>query len=163
MRSAVFTFVAMMPKEAHPMSAEANKTASRRILEEGFGQGKLAVADEFVAPNATLTGPVALPDPAIGPAASKQVMKVYRTAFPDLKITVDEQIAEGDTVMTRWTASGTNTGQLLGMPATNKPANGTDGIEIDYFKNGKIVRSWGIYDRLGMMTKLGVVPPLGAK
>ena len=82
---------------------------------------------------------------------------MYRNAFPDLHFTIDEQIAEGDKVVTRWTAHGTNKGELLGMPATDKSTTVT-GIAVDRIANGKIAESWGIFDQFGMMQQLGVIP-----
>jgi len=82
---------------------------------------------------------------------------MYRNSFPDIRFTVDEQIAEGDKVVTRWTAHGTNTGELLGMPATGKSSTVT-GIVVDRIVNGKIAESWPIFDQFGMMQQLGIIP-----
>ena len=146
------------------MSTEANKAVSRRFLEEIFGQGKLAVADEIIAPNHVNSGPGALPGLPPGPEGSKQIVMVYRNAFPDVQFTIDEQIAEGDKVMTRWTAHGTHKGELAGIPPTGKSSTVT-GMGVDRIVNGKIVESWGIFDQFGMMQQLGVIPtpePSGA-
>jgi steroid delta-isomerase-like uncharacterized protein len=146
------------------MSTEANKAISRRFLEEIFGQGKLAVADEIIAPNHVNSGPGALPGLPPGPEGSKQIVMVYRNAFPDVQFTIDEQIAEGDKVMTRWTAHGTHKGELAGIPPTGKSSTVT-GMGVDRIVNGKIVESWGIFDQFGMMQQLGVIPtpePSGA-
>ena len=146
------------------MSTEANKAISRRFLEEIFGQGKLAVADEIIAPNHVNSGPGALPGLPPGPEGSKQIVMVYRNAFPDVQFTIDEQIAEGDKVMTRWTAHGTHKGELAGIPPTGKSSTVT-GMGVDRIMNGKIVESWGIFDQFGMMQQLGVIPtpePSGA-
>jgi predicted ester cyclase len=82
---------------------------------------------------------------------------MYRTAFPDLRISIDEQIVEGETVVTRWTATGTNEGELMGMAATGKQAT-TAGINIDRVAGGKLVEGWGLFDQLGLLQQLGVVP-----
>jgi len=73
---------------------------------------------------------------------------------------IEDQVAEGDTVVTLWTTHGTNTGSLFGMPATNKPATIT-GITIDHIVGGKIVETWTNFDALGMLQQLGVVPAPG--
>ena len=139
------------------MSTEANKAIARRFLEEVFGQGKLAVADEIVAPDHVDHGPGALPGVPHGPEGSKMLVTGYRNAFPDIHFTIDEQIAEGDKVVTRWTGHATHKGELAGIPATGKSATVT-GMGVDRIVNGKIVESWGIFDQFGMMQQLGVIP-----
>ena len=139
------------------MSTESNKVVARRFLEEIFGQGKLAVADEIVAPDHVDRGPGALPGLPPGPEGSKMVVTVYRNAFPDIQFTIDEQIAEGDKVVTRWTGFGTHKGVLAGIPPTGKSATVT-GIGVDRIVNGKIVESWGIFDQFGMLQQLGIIP-----
>jgi steroid delta-isomerase-like uncharacterized protein len=139
------------------MLSETNKTLSRRFFEEVFGKGKLNVLDEIIASDHINSGPGNLPGLPAGPEGTKQLVTAYRNAFPDLGFTVDEQIAEGDKVMTRWTAHGTNQGELLGMPATGKSSTVT-GIVVDRIVNGKIAESWGIFDQFGMMQQLGVIP-----
>jgi hypothetical protein len=119
------------------MSPEANKAISRRWIEEVFSKGNLAVADETVAPNHSNSGPAALPGLPNGPEGGKMIVTFWRTAFPDLHFTVDEQIAEGDTVMTRWTATGTQTGELAFRPPTGKSTTVT-GVLIDRFENAMI-------------------------
>ena len=139
------------------MSTEANKAIARRFLEEVFGQGKLAVADEILAPDHVDHGPGALPGMPPGPEGSKMLVTGYRNAFPDIHFTIDEQIAEGDKVVTRWTGHATHKGELAGIPATGKSATVT-GMGVDRIVNGKIVESWGIFDQFGMMQQLGVIP-----
>jgi steroid delta-isomerase-like uncharacterized protein len=142
------------------MSTEQNKAISRRFLVEVFGQGKLAVADEIVAPDHVDHGPSTLPGMPTGPEGSKMVVTIYRNAFPDIHFTIDEQIAEGDKVVTRWTGRGTHKGELAGIPATGKSATVT-GVGVDRIVNGKIVESWGIFDQFGMMQQLGIIPAAG--
>ena len=142
------------------MSTETNKAISRRFLEEIFSQGKLAVADEIVAPSHVDRGPSALPGLPPGPEGSKLLVTVYRNAFPDLQFTIDEQIAEGDKVVTRWTGHGTHKGELAGIPPTGKASTVT-GMTVDRIVNGKIVESWGIFDQFGMLQQLGVIPTPG--
>jgi steroid delta-isomerase-like uncharacterized protein len=139
------------------MLSETNKTVSRRFFEEVFGKGKLNVLDELIAKDHVNSGPGTLPELPTGTEGAKQIVTLYRNAFPDLRVTVDEQIAEGDKVVTRWTAHGTHQGELLGMPATGKSSTVT-GIAVDRIVNGKIAESWGIFDQFGMMQQLGVIP-----
>jgi steroid delta-isomerase-like uncharacterized protein len=139
------------------MLTETNKTVSRRFFEEVFGNGKLNVLDEIIAKDHVTNGPGALPGLPTGPEGAKQLVAVYRNAFPDLRFTVDEQIAEGDKVVTRWTGHGTHQGELVGIPATGNLST-VSGIVVDRFVNGKIAESWGIFDQFGMMQQLGVIP-----
>ena len=139
------------------MLTETNKTVARRFLEEVWNKGNLAVLNEITAKDHVNSGPGTLPGLPAGPEGAKQLVTVYRNAFPDVHFTIDEQIAEGDKVVTRWTARGTHKGELLGIPATGKSSTVT-GIGVDRIVNGKIVESWGIFDQFGMMQQLGVIP-----
>ena len=102
------------------MSTESNKAIARRFLEEVFGQGKLAVADEIIAPDHVNGGPGAVPGIPPGQEGSKMLVTVYRNAFPDVHFTIDEQIAEGDKVVTRWTGRDTHKGELAGIQARSE-------------------------------------------
>jgi steroid delta-isomerase-like uncharacterized protein len=138
------------------MLSETNKTVSRRFFEEVFGKGKLNVLDEIIAKDHVNSGSGTLPGLPTGPDGTKQLVTMYRNAFPDVRFTVDEQIAEGDKVVTRWTADGTHQGELTGIPPTNKTSTVT-GIAIDRIVNGKIAESWGIFDQFGMLQQLGII------
>lgn len=138
--------------------SEANKAIARRFIEEAFNKGNLAVLDEIVAPDHKDLGPGSFPDLPPGPEGSKRLVSVYRNAFPDVHLTIEDQVAEGDKVVTRWTGRGTHKGELTGIPPTGK-STVTTGMGIDRIVNGKIVESWGIFDQLGLLTQLGVVPP----
>jgi len=139
------------------MLNEANKTVSRRFFEEVFSRGRLNLLDEIIAKDHVNSGPGTLPGLPNGPEGTKQFVTVYRNAFPDVHFTIDEQIAEGDKVVTRWTAKGTHKGELMGTPATGKSSTVT-GIAVDRLVNGKIAESWGIFDQFGMLQQLGVIP-----
>ena len=92
-----------------------------------------------------------------GPEGSKMLITAYRNAFPDLHFTIDEQVAEGNTVVTRWTAHGAHNGEFAGIPPTGKSAT-VVGIGVDCVEKGKIVESWGLFDQFGMLQQLGVIP-----
>jgi steroid delta-isomerase-like uncharacterized protein len=140
------------------MSSINLKSVPRRILEEAWTRGNVDVLDELAAPNIVDHSlPPGLP---AGVEGNKQFLMAYRAAFPDLHVEVDDQIEEGDKVVTRWTAYGNNTGPLFGMPATGKAAK-VSGIIIDRIVNGKVVESWSNFDQLGMMQQLGVMPMPG--
>ena len=139
------------------MLSETNKTIARRLLEEVWNKGNLSLLNELIAKDHVNSGPGTLPGLSAGPDGTKQLVTVYRNAFPDVRFTVDEQIAEGDKVVTRWSAHGTHKGELVGIPATGKSSTVT-GIAVDRVANGKITESWGIFDQFGMMQQLGVIP-----
>src|SRR5437867_9190801 len=109
--------------------ADENKRIARRALEEIYNAGRFEVVDELIAPEC-VSYDVAMPEPLRGRDAVKQQAQGYRSAFPDLRITIDQQLAEGDSVCTRWTARGTHRGELFGIAATNREAT-TTGITID--------------------------------
>jgi steroid delta-isomerase-like uncharacterized protein len=139
------------------MSAE-NKAIARRLLEEAFNSGNLDVVDELVAPE-FVNHDAALPQPTTGIEATKANITGYRDAFPDLRLTIEQQVAEGEFVTTRWSARGTHQGELMGMAATGKQATVT-GITLDRIVDGRFVESWTNWDTLGLMQQLGVIPAL---
>jgi len=138
------------------MSTEENKAIVRRINDEVWSEGHLDVIDELIADEfiATVVG---APEQIRGQQGFREFVVMYRTAFPDLRITVDEQFAEGETVVTRWTATGTNEGELMGIPATGKQAT-VAGININRVSGGKLVEGWGLFDQLGLLQQIGAVP-----
>jgi predicted ester cyclase len=88
---------------------------------------------------------------------------MYRNAFPDIKLTIEEQIAEGDKVVTRTSGTGTHQGELFGTAPTGRRVNGVLGICVTRIANGKVVEDNWVYDALGMMRQLGAVPAVVAK
>jgi steroid delta-isomerase-like uncharacterized protein len=132
------------------------KAVGRRVIEEIFSNGNLDVADEIIATDYVGHDP-ALPEPTRGPEGVKQAAAGYRAAFPDLTCTVVQQVAEGDTVVTRWTAKGTHEGELFGIAPTGKQSTVT-GISVGRVVDGKIVEDHTNWDTFGMMVQLGVVP-----
>jgi steroid delta-isomerase-like uncharacterized protein len=137
---------------------ETNKAISRRVVEEIFNAGRLEVADELVTPDFISHDPSS-PEPIIGPEGLKRQAEGYRTAFPEIRLTIEDEIAEGDRVVTRWTARGTHQAELFGFPATGKEATVT-GMTIDRIVDGRIVESWTNWDTLGLLQQLGVVPAM---
>jgi steroid delta-isomerase-like uncharacterized protein len=136
--------------------SEHNKTISRRAVEEPFNKGNLDVVDELGAPSFVNHDPSS-PEDIRGVEGFKEFINTYRSAFPDLRVTIEDQIAEGDKVVSRWSARGTQKGELQGMPPSNKQATVT-GISIDRLEGGKIVESWNNWDTLGMLQQLGAIP-----
>jgi steroid delta-isomerase-like uncharacterized protein len=142
------------------MSAEANKAIARRFVEEVLSQGHLDVVDEIFAADHVISGPGALPGLPVGPEGTKMQVTVYRSAFPDLHYTVDEQVADEQTVVTRWTGTGTQLGPLGDIPATGKSVS-APGVNIERVADGKIVETWVLFDQLGLLQQLGVIPTPG--
>jgi steroid delta-isomerase-like uncharacterized protein len=138
------------------MSMEENKAIVRRINDEVWSEGHLDVIDELIADDFVATV-VGAPEQIRGPQGFREFVVAYRKAFPDLHITIDEQLAEGETVVTRWTATGTNEGELMGIPATGKQAT-IAGININRISGGKLVEGWGLFDQLGLLQQIAAVP-----
>lgn len=137
------------------MSADL-KALSWRFFDEALNNGNLDVVDELLAPDA-VNRDAALPEPTVGIEAAKASITSYREAFPDLRVSLEEQIAEGSLVVTRWTATGTHRGELFGLPATGKQAT-VSGISIDRYESGRVVESWTNWDTFGLMQQLGAIP-----
>ena len=140
---------------------EQLKLLARRAIDEVWNQGSLAVIDELTAPNATFHDPSVPGGKFTGPEGMRQFVQIYRGAFPDVRITIDDQVVEGDKVVSRWTATGTHKGDLMGLAPTQKRATVT-GIDIDRYQDGKVVEAWTSYDMYGMLQQLGVAPSLTA-
>jgi steroid delta-isomerase-like uncharacterized protein len=138
--------------------SDANKNVVRRLFEEVWSKGNLSVADELFAPSYTHHDP-STPDVGRGPESEKLRATLYRTAFPDLRLTIEDLIAEGETVMARWSCRGTHKGDLGGIAPTGKQFT-ISGISIARFASGKMVEGWINWDALGLMQQLGVVPEL---
>ncbi len=139
--------------------SEENKNTVRRLFEEVWNKGNLPVADELFAPTYAHHDP-STPDVGRGPESEKKRATLYRTAFPDLRLTIEDIIAESETVMARWSCRGTHKGDLSGIAPTGKQFT-ISGVNIARFASGKMVEGWINWDALGLMQQLGVVPDLG--
>jgi predicted ester cyclase len=138
----------------------ANRAIGRRVLLELWSQGKLELADELYAPGyVDHVGRGPEPGRVSGPEGIKQAVTMFRTAFPDLQYTVEEEMAERDLVMTRFSARGTNRGPFLGAPPTGRVVNYT-GFDLNRILDGKIIESWVNYDALALLQQIGLVPPV---
>ena len=136
--------------------SDENKAISGRFI-DAFNAGNYDAIDDLVAPTYTSHDPMRAPDTPPGPEGVKQDIQRYKGAFPDLTITIEQQIAEGDYVVTRWTGRGTHQGELMGIGPTGREATAT-GIAIDRIENGKIAETWENWDALGLMQQLGAIP-----
>jgi steroid delta-isomerase-like uncharacterized protein len=135
------------------MTPRHNKALIRRFYEEVWGKGNLAVVDEVFAAD-YIRHDLRPGNPLPGPEGQKKIAADFRAAFPDLHVTMDLMIAEGDMVAARVTNEGTNTGLWGDVPATGKRAR-FSGVNIFRIENGKVVEIWNHRDDLGVMQQLG--------
>jgi steroid delta-isomerase-like uncharacterized protein len=136
------------------MSTAENEAIVRRWLEEGWNQGNLAVVDELFAAGYVLHGTNG--SRTLSPEQIKRIFVRNRIAFPDLHLTIEDMIAAGDKVVTRWTARGTHRGEFRGTPPTGRPVTWT-GITIERIANGRITEAWDHWDELGLLRQLGAI------
>ena len=133
-----------------------NAQIARGVMEELFGRGNLAFVDQnferTYRGHDTLLG-------EFGTDQLKQEVQMYRTAFPDLSVKVDELISAADKVLIRWSARGTNTGSFLGRPPTGRKMQ-VQGISVITFGNGKIVEDYTQWEALRMLQDLGIAPSI---
>jgi steroid delta-isomerase-like uncharacterized protein len=138
--------------------SEQNKALVRRVIEELVNKGNFSLLDELVASDYTYYEPTV--GEMRGRDGYKSLVSMYRSAFPDVTLSINEQIAEGDKVVTRWTARGTHQGELMGVPATGKQVT-VQGVVISRIENGKLIEDFETYDVHGMMRQLGVSQAVG--
>jgi len=134
----------------------ANKEIVRRLVDGVWADRNPAIIDELVAEDYVGHDPTQ-PGPIEGRDGFRQFIATYQSAFEDATITIDDLIAEGDNVVTRWTGRGTQSGELMGIAPTGKEAT-VSGITISRLANGKIAEEWLLFDALGMLIQLGAVP-----
>ncbi|MFO0722423.1 MAG: ester cyclase [Myxococcota bacterium] len=131
------------------------KQIQRRFIEEVWNKGNGAAADELVGPSAVVRSSTMTN--LTGPAGVRQQVALMKSAFPDAKITIDEQVAEGDFVVARWTVTGTHTGPLMQFGATGRKIS-VKGSSIDRVAGGKITDTFTSWDALEMLMQIGVEP-----
>jgi steroid delta-isomerase-like uncharacterized protein len=131
--------------------SEGNKLIACRFFQEAWG-GHVAVVDEIFAPDYLHTATSG--NTGHGREHVKRNISTWRNYFPDFTFTIEEMIAEGDKVVTRWTARGTHRGEYQGIPPTGKQVVVT-GVEIQIIVSGKIVEGWRKWDRLDLLQQLG--------
>lgn len=131
----------------------------RRIPLEVFNEGKVELADELLAEDyVEHSAPPPLPRTR---EVLRQFVEMVRSAFPDFRYEILGQWQDGDTHIGYIRASGTMTGDFMGMPATGKSA-AWDEVHIGRFANGKLAEHWAVIDQLGMLQQLGLAPGPGA-
>jgi predicted ester cyclase len=129
----------------------------RRLIEEGFNQGKLEIAAELISPELVEHQSFG-PDHAPGAEGVKAVIASLRRAFSDFHLAIDDLAVKGDTVWLRMTGTGTNDGSFMGHPPTGRPMR-TDVFDALRVEDGRIVEHWGVPDRLGTLFQLGLAQP----
>jgi len=140
------------------MSVEENKAIAHRFYEEFVKAGNPDVADEIIAPECPFHfGGNFM---GTGPEAFKQTLRMMRGAFPDLHLTIEEAVGEGEVVAERLTGRGTHQGEFMGIAATGKRVE-FDAFGIVHVAEGKVVESRGMPNLLGLLQQIGAVPPLG--
>jgi steroid delta-isomerase-like uncharacterized protein len=134
------------------MTAQTNKFLVRRYYEEVLNQRQLAVIDELFSPDF-------ISHPGGDLNGYRQAARASLTAFPDLHVTIEEQVAEGDLVATRWSARGTQQGPFGAIPPTGRSVE-VRAMHFHRFVDGKIVEFWEQFDLMGALQQLGVLPPM---
>lgn len=135
------------------MSA-AMKSVTEQFFGAIFSQGQLALIEQVASPNHILHIPAG-PD-VQGQEGLRQFVTLYRTAFPDLRFIIEDQLIEGDKIVARWTAQGTQQGPLQGIPPTGKAVKVT-GITISRIVDGKMTEGWVNWDMLGVLHQIGAI------
>ena len=133
------------------MSSEQNKAVVRRSFDEPW-KGNLGVVDELVASDYVGHDP-ALPEPLRGPEGLKDFITTYLVAFPDARMTVTMQLAEGDLVATSWVGRGTHEGDLMDVEPTGRKVTVT-GLTISRLADGKIAEEFRNWDFYGMIRQV---------
>ena len=131
-----------------------NEAIVRRLIEEVLSRGQTGLLAELVAADHVGHGPFG---DHYGPEGMRIAVAEYRTAFPDLRVTVEDLVAEGDKVVHRFTLRGTHTGPFLGIPPTGRVVTAV-GIAIDRLAGGKVAESWLSLDALNLLRQLGAGP-----
>lgn len=139
--------------------SEDNKALARRMYNEVINGGNLDLLDELVAED--FVEHEALPgQPTSGPAAPRAFFELFTAAFPDMQMTLDDLVAEGDKVVGRATVTGTHNGEFMGIPPTGKSFK-VQAIDIVRVRDGQFVEHWGVTDQAAMMEQLGLAGPPG--
>lgn len=143
------------------MSTQSNLAATRRMIEEVWNEGRFGLLDELVADDFVNHDP-ADPGDVRGRDAYRARIAMYRTAMPDLKISIEKAFAADEFVAMRWRAEGTNDGELEGLPTTHKRVS-VSGMSIGrHDDDGRLLENWDQWDNMGFMAQLGMLPEAAA-
>jgi len=138
------------------VSIEENMVNQRRVFEEGFNQKNLTVIDEFFAPNYSFKSPLGMD--IKGAEGFKEILAMMQVAIPNLNVTINDMLADDDKVITRFTMTGTFTGEMMGISPTGKSMS-VSGIVITRWEDGKEVEAWESFDTLAYYQQLGIPIP----
>ena len=141
------------------LAEESNRNVVRRWIEEGLTKGNMTIAAETFAPDCRIRL-AGVPQEMRGPDALVAFLGPIAGAFPNLRLSIDEQVAEGDRLVTRWSATGTHKVDLMGAAPTGKQVT-FSGVACDRLDGGRVVERWEIMDQLGLLQQIGLVPTPG--
>lgn len=139
------------------MSADANKDIARRYLEEVYGKGNLELVDELLDAGIQDHEDFGDQKPA-GRTGIRELVKAFRSAFPDISVSIEDMASEEDKVFMRCRWEGTHRGEFAGVEATGKPVSFTSMDEIRV-SDGVIQEHWGVTDTVGLLSQLGAIEP----
>jgi steroid delta-isomerase-like uncharacterized protein len=135
---------------------QSNSAIVREFVEECLNKGQIESTEKYFWEDVVEQAP--FPGQGPGVEGVKDVLRGFRTGFPDIHFAIVEQIAEGDKVLSRFEWTGTHRGEFLGVPATERPVK-VWGMVVDRLVDGRIKETRIIMDALGLMMQLGVFPP----
>ncbi len=136
------------------MSIAENKAMVRRVFETAINSGDEAALDELLAADYVNHD---MPAPAPGAEGFKQVVGLFRAAFPDMRVTIEDEFADGDLAGTRGRFTGTHKGDFMGVPASGQPIN-VKYIDLWRVRDGKLAENWVQMDMIGLMQQIGAMP-----
>ena len=139
--------------------SEANKQVIRKLIEELWNKGNLDAIDELYAPDFVDSSPGMPPEIPTDREGAKQFVTMFRAAYPDIKGTIKDELADGDKVVVRWEAHATHEGDFMGIPATGKKVTVT-GTSIYRLSGGKVAEEWTHADMLSLMGQIGAIPEM---
>ena len=139
------------------MSLEENKEIVRRFFHGAWDRGDFALIDQLVPLGAIDHSTVGGKEAGTGSESFKQIVTMFRSGMPDIQVTIEHEIAEGDIVVHHWTLRGTHTAPIMGTPPTGKRLALT-GMSVVRLSDNKIIERWAAIDELGFMRQLGIAP-----
>jgi steroid delta-isomerase-like uncharacterized protein len=142
------------------MSIEINEQLLRQWVEEGWNNGNLALVDQIFSPDHIMHDPSLPEQKLVGQEPFKSFVGAFRSAMPDLHVTVEDLVAQGDKIAWRWTITGTQKGEMMGVGPSGNSVKVT-GIIISRFENGLWAEDWVRWDTLGFLQQLGALPKIG--